>query len=331
MNRDVWVLLEAQDNKIKPSSATLMDEGKRLSSELGGELHGVMFGQTAEGVGERVGRHGGKHLYLFRQESLDHYLPNLYERLLTGLLLKEKPFLFLAEASSLGSDLMPRVAAKLKSPLVTNCVEILVKEDVEFIKPVQNGRLHATLVCKGTGIRMATLHPKVLTVSEAKKETAVAQVEEIKAVIEEEGPIRVTGFLKADHRMIDIGEAEVILAVGRGMGPAENFERVKRFSDELQAAIGGTRPVIDAGILPFERQIGQTGKMVSPKLILLCGISGAMEFTKGIEGAGAKVAINMDRQAPIFRSVDFGIVSDLNALIPKILDRMEKRRREKKG
>jgi len=331
MSRDVWVLLEAENNKIKTSSAALMDEGKRLSSELGGELYGVMFGLAVERVEESVGRHGGKHLYFFRQESLDRYLPNFYERLLTELLLKEKPYLLLAAASSLGSDLMPRVAAKLKSPLVTNCVEILVKEDVEFIKPVQNGRLHATVVCKGTGIRMATLHLKVLTVSEAKKETAAAQVEEIEAVIEEEAPIRVTGFLKADHRTIDIGEAEVIVAVGRGIGPSENFRKIEQLSDGIQAAIGGTRPVIDAGILPFERQIGQTGKMVSPKLILLCGISGAMEFTKGIENAGTKVAINIDRQAPVFKSADFGMIADLNTLIPKILVRIDEKRKDKKS
>ena len=308
-----------------------MDEGRRLSSQLGGELHAIMFGQQIKGVDQWVGEHGVHRLSLVHGEALKDYVPDLYERFLIEILLKSQPYLFLAAATSLGSDLMPRVAAKLKSPLVTNCVEILVKEDVEFIKPVQNGRLHATVVCKGTGIRMATLHPKVLTVSEAKKETAVAQVEEIKAVIEEEAPIRVTGFLKADHRTIDIGEAEVIVAVGRGMGPAENFERVEKFSDELQAAIGGTRPVIDAGILPFERQIGQTGKMVSPKLILLCGISGAMEFTKGIENAGTKVAINIDRQAPVFKSVDFGMIADLNTLIPKVLGRVEERRKGKKN
>jgi electron transfer flavoprotein alpha subunit len=290
-----------------------------------------MFGPRIEGLDQWVGEHGVHRLSLVHQETLKYYVPDFFERFLAEILLEKQPYLFVAAATSLGSDLVPRVAAKLKSPLVTNCVEILVKEDLEFIKPVQNGRFHATVVCRGTGIRMATLHPKVLTVSETKKVQALAQVEEVKAVTEGEVPIQVTGFLKADHRTIDIGEAEVIVAVGRGMGSAENFERVQKFSHEMQAAIGGTRPVIDAGILPFERQIGQTGKMVSPKLILLCGISGAMEFAKGIENAGTKVAINTDRQAPIFKSADFGFVADLNTFIPKILTRIEERRRGKKS
>ena len=331
MNRDVWVLMEVEDSKIKPSSSSLLDEGKRLSSQLGGELRAVLFGPKMERMEESVGTHGAGHLTLFRREDFDRYLPDSYERLLTEILAKEKPYLFLAAATSLGSDLMPRVAAKLKAPLVTNCVEIVVKEDVEFIKSVRNGRLHATVVCKGSGTRMATVHPKVLTASEAKGGHATVQVDEFKAETEEGSPINVTGFLKADHRTIDISEAEVIVAVGRGIGPVENFKKIERLSDGIQAAIGGTRPVIDAGLLPFERQIGQTGKMVSPKLILLCGISGAMEFAKGIEAAGAKVAINLDRQASIFRSVDFGIVEDLNTFLPRILDRIDEKRKEKKS
>ena len=131
--------------------------------------------------------------------------------------------------------------------------------------------------------------------------------------------------MKADHRTIDIGEAEVIVAVGRGIGQKETLKIIEAFADRIEAAIGGTRPVIDAGFLPYERQIGQTGKMVSPKLVVMCGISGAMEFMKGIEGAGTKIAINLDRQAPIFKSVDFGIVDDLKALIPSIVSHIDRR------
>lgn len=333
MNRDISVLLEVEDQKIKSTSVALMDEGSRLSSQLGGELHAILFGEGFEGMDQWVGGHGVQRLYLFHEEALKHYVPHLYEKLLTELLLKNRPYLFLAAATSLGSDLLPRISAKLRAPLVTHCVEINVKEDLEFIKPVQNGRLHATVICKGAGIKMATLHPNVLMVSEERKQPKVAQVIELKPEIGEEGPsIQVKGFLKADHRTIDIDEAEIIVAVGRGIGRVENFKMVEKFADRMQAAIGGTRPVVDAGILPFERQIGQTGKMVSPKLIVMCGVSGAMEFTKGIEQARTKIAINIDRQAPVFKSVDFGVVEDLSLFIPKILTSMgQKSKEENKG
>lgn len=320
MGRDVGVLLEIEEKKIKNSSVGLIEEGKRLSAQLGGELDAVMFGERIEGIDQVVSRHGVNHLYLFEHEALKRYVPNIYEKLLTEIILKNEPYLFLAAATPLASDLMSRVAAKLKVPLVTNCVEIKVQERMEFIKPVQNRRLHATVICKVTGTKMATVNPNVLTLSEEKNQPKVTKVTEIKPEIKEElFPIQVTGFLKADHRTIDISEAEIIVAVGRGMGSGEKFKMIEEFADRIKAAIGGTRPIVDAGILPFERQIGQTGKIVSPKLVVTCGISGAIEFTKGIENAVTKIAINIDRQAPIFKSVDLGILGDLNILIPKII------------
>jgi len=325
-NRDVWVLLETEDKKVKGASIALMDEGKSLSTQLGGRLSAVMFGQKPEGIEHIVGAHGADPLYLFSQEAPGHDGPQLYQRSLIDILSKHKPLLFLAAASSFGSHVMPRVAAQLHVPLVTNCVEIKVQEHIEFVKPVQNGRLHATVICKTSQTMMATVNPKILTTPEEKKESRVAEVVEVKLNGKEDSdPIQVEGFLKADHRTIDINEADVIVAVGRGIGAKENFKIIQEFADRIQAAIGGTRPVIDAGILPYERQIGQTGKLVSPKLVVMCGISGAMEFMKGIESAGTKIAINTDRQAPVFRSVDLGIVGDLNSLIPTLVARMDQK------
>ena len=324
MDRDVWVLLEAEDKKIKSSSIALIDEGKRLAVQLGGGLTAVFVGQGIEKIDELVGTHGASHLYFFQDETLQQYVPEMYERLFTQLLSGKKPYLVMAAATSLGSDLMPRVAAKLKAPLVTNCVEIRAGEDIEFIKPVQNGRLHATVVCKAPGTKMATIDPDSLTIAKEEREPKIAEVTEMRPATGGDGlSIRVTGFLKADHRTIDISQAEIILAIGRGIGSKENFSMIQEFADRIGAAIGGTRPAVDAGILPFERQIGQTGKAVSPKLIIMCGISGAMEFTKGIENARTKVAINTDRQSRVFKSIDLGIVGDLNRVIPQIIEHID--------
>ncbi len=324
MNRDVWVLLEAEDNKMKRSSVALVDEGKRLSAQLGGAVNAVFLGQAVEGMDQLVGTHGASHLYFFHDETLHQYVPEIYEGLVARLLLNKKPHLVLAAATSLGSDLLPRVAAKLKAPLVTNCVEVRAGEDIEFIKPVQNGRLHATVVCKAPGTKMATIDPDSLTIAKEEREPKIAEVTEMRPATGGDGlSIRVTGFLKADHRTIDISQAEIILAIGRGIGSKENFPMIQEFADRIGAAIGGTRPAVDAGILPFERQIGQTGKAVSPKLIIMCGISGAMEFTKGIENARTKVAINIDRQSRVLKSIDLGIVGDLNRIIPQIIEHID--------
>jgi electron transfer flavoprotein alpha subunit len=331
-DRNVWVLLEAEDKKIKGTSVALIDEGRRLADQLGSGLVAVFIGQGLDGIDELVGTHGANHLYMFHEDSLQQYVPEIYERLLVQLLSGTKPYLVMAAATSLGSDLMPRVAAKLKIPLVTNCVEVRAGGDLEFIKPVLNGRLHATVVCKIPGTRMATIDPDGLTTSKEEREPKIAEVNEMRAVPEADRlSIRVTGFVRADHRTIDIREAEIVLAIGRGMGSKENFPMIQEFADRIGGAIGGTRPVVDAGILPFERQIGQTGKAVAPKLIVMCGISGAMEFTKGIENARTKVAINIDRQSRVFKSIDLGIVGDLNRIIPRIIEHIDAMVEERKA
>ena len=326
MNRDVWVLLEIANKKLESHSIALTQEGKRLSDQLDGRLCAVMIGPKIEQVSQIVGEHGVAHLYHGCEERLSQYDPEVFERFVAGLLLKNKPCLFLSTATSLGSDLMPRLAVKMKAPLVTNCIEIRVQDEIEFIRPVQSGRLRATVVCRSAGTRMATMNPEALMSAEEAKLQQVAEVTESTPVRGEAIPrIRVTGFLKADHRTIDIGEAEFVLAVGKGMGPKSNLSLYEQFADQIGAAIGVTRPVVDEGILPFERQIGQTGKEVAPKLLVTCGISGAIEFTKGVEQARTKIAINTDRKAPIFKAADLGIVGDVNEVVPRIIEFMKKK------
>lgn len=325
INRDIWVLLEAEDNKITTPSLALLDEGRRLSREMGSELQAVMFGPKLDEIDKLASSRGVSQLYLFCNRVVHQYSPELYSRLLAQLLSQRKPYLFLAPATSVGSDLMPRVAGMLKAPLVMNCVEVRVQENmgVNLIKPVQNGRLHATVAYNNENviIHMATLTPDVLTDSREAEESNISKIAEIDTGMEEDDSlVCVTGFLKADHRIIDIGEAEIIVAVGRGIETKENLQMIQELADRIGAAIGGTRPLVDAGILPFERQIGQTGRSISPKLAIICAISGAIEFSKGIERATTKIAINKDREAPIFRKVDLGIVADVDDLVPKIIE-----------
>jgi electron transfer flavoprotein alpha subunit len=322
-NKEIWVLLEADDKKISRQSLALLEEGARLASECDGQLQAVFLGPAIEGIGREAGSRGAGTLHQCVDEGLRQYDPLFYEQVLLDLLKERQPFLLLALSSSLGSDLLPRLAFKLGAPLVTHCAEIEVQENGElhFIKPVQKGRLFSTVQCTGEGMRMATFLPERLDSREASKTNeSVAELSEMKRLpADQTRPVRVTGFLKADHRTMDITEAEIIVAIGRGLGSKENLKAIESFADQIGGAIGGTRPMVDEGILPYERQIGQTGKRVAPRLIFLFGISGATEFVQGIAAAGTSVAINIDSQSPILKSVDLGIVGDLNVLTPKIV------------
>jgi electron transfer flavoprotein alpha subunit len=320
-NKNIWVLLEAEKNKLGSYCIGLIQQGKTLSETCGGNLHAVYIGPDIATLDQQVGVLGVKHLFRHCDETLSDYSPEVYEHLLTALLLKYEPYLLLSAATSLGSDLLPRVAAKNRFPLITNCIEIKVDGDPEFIKPVQNGRLRATILCATNGTRMATLSPDGLIADQEARFTQPAQVTEIKADLGKVPTrIRFKGFLKADHKSIDLREAEFVITIGKGIGEKENFPTYERFSDKIGAAIGGSRPVVDAGILPFERQVGQTGKEISPKLVILCGISGSVYFTKGIEGAGKKIAVNTDSKAAILKDADLGIVADVNSLVPEFIE-----------
>lgn len=321
-NKEIWVLLEADDRRISSQSAALLDEGQRLASDLGGELHAIFLGPAIDDINKNVGGKGVRKLYLNDDTAFQQYDPALYEGAMLDLLSGKQPLLLLALSSSVGLDLMPRLSFKLGCPLITNCADIDMREngEIQFIKPVQKGRLFATVHPKGTGMNMATFLPERLLSGDA-QETAQSAAEIVKISMQKEkkaSSIKVTGFVKADHRTIDISEAEVIVAVGRGVESKESFKAIEQFADQVGAAIGGTRPMVDARIIPYERQIGQTGKRVSPKLIFLFGISGATEFMQGVANTGTSVAINIDRQAPIFKSVDLGVVGNIDELTPEL-------------
>ena len=325
--KQIWVVLEAEDNKISRHSVALIKEGDRLARAVSGQLHALYVGLPVENLVDTASRHGVGWLHVCTHENLGRYHPHAYEQTILALLGERCPFLMLALASSIGSDVMPRLSFKLGVPLVTNCLDIEPQpaDDLVFLRSIQKGRLNARVRCKGESGRMATIIPESLTISEkAGAGKTTPELSEV-AMAPDEGawPMVPIGYQKADHRTIDITEAETIVALGRGVGTKENYQVIVQFADRVGGAVAGTRPTVDMGMLPHERQIGQTGKRVSPKLLFLFGISGAVEFTKGIEGVGTTVAINKDRQAPVFKIAELGIVGDLTELTPRILEHLK--------
>jgi electron transfer flavoprotein alpha subunit len=322
-SKGVWLLLERETLRLGHFSLSLIREGKRLSDQLGGDLCAVRVGPPIENIGAIAGSHGIKRLYCYRENWPSD--PGSLASSIATLLSEHDPCLFLSVSSSFGSDLMPRIAAKLRAPLVTNCLDIAVTEGIEFAKAVQGGKRRATVRSVMNGLQMATVNPEMLPVPEELKMPQVAEIIDLPAPpVGPSDGIRYKEFLKADHRKVDIREAEFVVAVGKGIGTKENCVAIEKFADMIGAAIGGSRPAVDIGIVPYERQVGQTGKKISPKLIILCGISGSEYFMQGIEPGTVKIAINTDRKAPVFAQVDLGIVADATDLIPKVLEHLSK-------
>lgn len=319
-SNDVWLLLEKEARRLGHFSLGLIREGRRLSERRGGALCAIGVGMAIENLGELAGRHGIEHLYRLADEASCG--PDRLADSIATLVSAHRPALLLAVASSFGADLMPRLSARLRAPLLTNCLDIAAPDDFEFTRAIHGGRQRATLRCPAGGLQLATLSPEAFGPTEAPNSPRRAEVIEV-SLAPPGGladRVRYRQHLKADHRTVDIREAEYIVVVGKGVGTPEKRAVIERFADLIGAALGGSRPAVDAGVVPYDRQVGQTGKKVSPRLIVLCGVSGSEYFMRGIEPSAVKVAINPDRKAPVFAAADLGIVADANELIPRFLD-----------
>lgn len=316
---DVWLLLEAAEGKLDEFTDGLMRKGRSLVDALGGGLSAVLLGPASGNLEEAVGKFGVNRFYSQCDTCLADCHPEIYTAILTGLVQRHQPRLFLSLATSLGADLMPRLAAAVGAPLVMNCSDIEAAEEIEYSKRVQGGRLQAAITATVGDPNLATLDPAYLPDLEDSKSGLIADLHETTVDLATI-PTRphVTGRNKADPETVDIREAEIVLALGNGIGAKDNLAVFEQFADLIGAALGGLRPVIDSGVLSHERQIDQSGRDISARLAILCGISGSEYFTKGIERAATKIAINSDRDAAIFKYADLGIVANVNALIPKL-------------
>lgn len=323
---DVWVVLEADGRKISPHAIALMNEGRNLARADGCRLNVVYIGGPVEDLDAQAAGYGASRFLTCAHADLARYHPTRYANALLAMLGAHHPRLLLMLASSTGGDLAPRIALRLGAACVTNCVDVEVSPGSEpvFLKPVQRGRLHARIRGVDAAGTVVTMLPRSLVLADAPPEpgSAPERIAVDAPGLDAADPIQPVGFEKADPRTIDISEAETIVAFGRGIGDVANVPLVEAFAERVNGALAGTRPTVDMGILPHARQIGQTGKRVSPKLLFLLGISGATEFVMGIEHAGTSVAINIDRQSPIFKSADLAIVGDLMEIAPKILDHL---------
>jgi electron transfer flavoprotein alpha subunit len=237
----------------------------------------------------------------------------------------------LVGATPMGSELAPRVAARNGAAITTNCV-ILAFNDrgyFEVTKMILEDKVYATLETSVSKTQIVTVVPGSFDLTPLGYKKAVELV--IESVEENLLPARVRHlrFIEGDPKEMDITEAEIIVAAGRGAGGLAGIQEIERLAEHLRGAVAGSRATVDQGWLPFERQIGQTGKTVSPKLFVSCGISGAFEFTAGMKDSRLIVAINNDPKAPIFRISNLSLVGDLQRVVPKIVELLEKRMEKK--
>ncbi len=309
MASEVWSFIETSGTGLHRTAVKVAAETARLGDLLGEKPCGIVVGADGQALGEQLGAFGLQKLYMVKTDAPAD-TPESYARAIERLVSRQTPTVLLFAATALGSEVAARVAARLGSGLISHCVDF-AKQGEELVarKAAYDGRAHMTLAWSGPVPHVATVEPEAMEAVE-NKVPAVEVVEEAADI----GPLK-TAFLrrwKADPRQLDLTEANFVIGVGRPIiGRAEELNALREKAERLGAVFGASRPVIDAGLLPREKQIGASGRWLGADVYIACGISGSTYHMMGIRKVRHLIAINTDRDAPIFKSAELRIVGDL--------------------
>ena len=335
--KGVFVFAQQVDNKLNGIALELVGKGKDLAKDLGTEVTAVLIGSDVMGLTKELAEYGADRIIVVDDPELKEYRTEPYAHALAEVIKKYKPEIMLVGATAIGRDLGPRVSARIHTGLTADCTQLEIGDfpinpipgreqlhnQLLMTRPAFGGNTIATIACPNFRPQMATVRPGVMQKAE--------RVEGAQAVIEEFNPgfvpnnkyVEILDIVKAVSDVEDIMDAKILVSGGRGVGSAENFKLL----DDLAEALGGTvscsRAVVDAGWKSKDLQVGQTGKTVRPHVYFAIGISGAIQHLAGMEESDLIIAINKDETAPIFDVADYGIVGDLNKILPALTEKIK--------
>jgi len=320
MQESIWVLVEHDGREIEEVTFEILSEARRLADRANYRLTAILLGNEIGHLCDSIVDYYADDIYLVKHHLLEYYTTDGYTQVLTNLVRQKDPWLLLLGATSLGRDLASRLATRLNTSLVSDCVILKINDQgfLEMTRPTYGGLVYATITAPSARPQIATVRPGVIG-KESPKGGNRAEVERIDANLKPESiRTRVLEHTRADPETLDISEADIVVACGAGLGDGINLSKVAELARLTGGSLGGSRPAIDAGWMSFSRQIGQTGKSIAPKIIICCGISGAPQFTMGMKDSHLIIAINSDRQAPIFKIADISVLGDMNILVPSL-------------
>ena len=326
MNKDVWVFAEQKRGELQKVTLELLAEAVKLANKLGGVPCAVLLGYQVECFAETLAYHGAKKIYLVEHELLSEYSNDAYTKAIVDLMKEYNPRLCLFGATSIGTDFVPRVAAKMKAGMISNCTIFKVSPEGElsYIKPVYGGKIDSTITISSKGVQIATVKSGLIDMDEPDI-SGKAEIIKVKVRIDPEDiHAKPIGFVEGDPKTVDLTEADIIVSGGRGLEKKENFRLIEELADAIGGSVAGSRVAMDLGWVHRERLVGQTGKTVTPKLYIACGISGDMKHVIGMKDSEFIIAINKDTDAPIFQIADIKIPNDIIEIAPAITGQARK-------
>lgn len=320
--RGVWVFAEQRRGRLAGVSAELLGKGRELAETRGTDLTAVLFGHGVEGLARELVALGADRVFAADHPALEFFHDDAFAGVFTSLVEEHKPEIVLCGATVQGRSFFPRVAARLGTGLTADCTELEIEDGTGNLlqtRPAYGGNIMATIACPRHRPQMATVRPKVFKAStpDAGREGEIIVRSDWGDAVNSR--TRVAEVLEEAVQTVNIAEADVIVSGGRGMGMADNFGLLEELAQALGGAVGASRAAVDSGWVPYARQVGQTGKTVCPKVYVACGISGQVQHLVGMQSSDMIIAINKDREAPIFKVATVGIVGDALEIIPLLV------------
>ncbi len=336
--KGVYVFAQQVDNELSGIAFELLGKAKELAGDLNTDVTAVLIGSGVKGLADQLAEYGADKVIVVDDPELKEYRTEPYAHALSSVINEYKPEIVLVGATAIGRDLGPRVSARVATGLTADCTVLEIGDfplnpipgqeqkhnQLLMTRPAFGGNTIATIACPDNRPQMATVRPGVMQ----KREPVVGAKAEVidynPGFTPDHKYVEIVDIVKELSDTVDIMDAKILVSGGRGVGSPENF----KILEDLAAAIGGTvscsRAVVDSGWKPKELQVGQTGKTVRPNVYFAIGISGAIQHTAGMEESDIIVAINKDSNAPIFDVADYGIVGDLNKIVPKLTEELKK-------
>jgi len=333
--RGVWVFVEQTEGEAAKVSWELLGKGAELARARTCELAAVVMGDGVEELCRQAIGYGAERVFLMDAPVLRHYRTDAYQRGVCALVEKYRPEVILMGATGLGRDLAGVVATELATGLTADCTGLSIddKGNLMQTRPAFGGNIMATIICDKFRPQMATVRPHVMPMPDFDPARTGGIVREAVPVTEDEMKVKVLKILMdgGAGSKVDISGADFIISGGRGMMNKDNFALLQELADVLGGVVGASRSAVDAGWMPQDRQVGQTGKTVRPKVYIACGISGAIQHLVGMQDSDVVIAINRDPEAPIFEVASYGIVGDLFQVIPALTRKLKALKEARSG
>jgi len=318
---ELFVLAEHRRGELRDITFEMLTKGRELSQKTDSDLTAVLLGHNVKDFAKRLADHAKKVLTI-DDARLEDFNAEAYQKILSNLISERKPLLTLIGHTSFGIDIAPSLAAELNMPLATDCINV----DFEGKKPivvrqVYGGKVNVKASLRTNESYIVTLRPATFEVQEVQPQGG--EIIEIPSPLKEDIPYKkFIEYYEPPAGEVDITAADILVSIGRGIKDTENMPVVEKLAEALGGAVACSRPIVDKGWLPSDRQVGTSGKTVKPKLYLAVGISGAFQHVSGMKNSDLIIAINKDSKAPIFRAADYGVVEDLFKVVPTLTNKI---------